>query len=155
MKKFKLKFNKVVLSSIILIIALAIGGTIVNVISLTRANETFFDIFLPVFSTVLMLAVVTFALCMLFISYYTANEEFFVIRSGALVTKISLSSINEIITVDTVKGKKLAIYYGENNTRFFIQINESEYNDFCAFLINKNPKISYTVGVENQNSNKI
>jgi len=155
MKKFKLKFNKIVLISIILIIALAVAGTVINIISLTRASDSFFDIFLPVFSTVLMLAVVTFAVLMIFISYYTVDKGFLVVRSGALVTKITISSINEIIVLETVKGKKLAVSYGETGTKFFIQISEGEFNDFSALLINENPKISYTVGVENQNSNQI
>ena len=96
-----------------------------------------------------MVLVATFAVFMLIFSYYTIDNVNLIIRSGLLVTKISLSSITEVLTVQNEKGKKLMLSYGEKNLPFFIQINELFFNDFSAKLINANPKIAYNVGYEN------
>jgi hypothetical protein len=147
MKVFKFKFSKLNKILIYAGLALAVVGFIVSVINLITGDaSTSKNLVYPIIQyTLLFLIPIAFAvilISLLISSYYSIDDKILKTSFGFIKSSYKIDEITCIV-LDR-KTNKLSVFFGDT-TFIVINVNEDWYEDFINTLLEKNPKIEYTI----------
>lgn len=147
MKTFKFKFTRLITTFIYVGIALAVIAFGVNLYFLiTDGIKEAANIVYPIIQYTLMFFISVLLLVilvsLLVSSYYEVKDDYLKTSFGIIKSKYNISEI-ETILLDR-ETNKLTVHF-KNQNFIVIVVKPEWYNEFITAILEKNPRIEYTI----------